>query len=425
MGKTLLILGNGFDLAHGLPTRYSDFLEFSKRVLPIYSFEKKSTEEEAFKQYKCLHLNNKWGEGGKVNPARTFLEYRIEDLFKSRNVNIIPIEGSIQHNQEVHVNERLDKFNEYLKENIWYQYITKLYIGSKMRGENWIDFESEISFMIQRIDEKHESLSQSYMDVRERLIHDDDKCDKTDLFYKICNIAYGGVVDEAVTVRKMRERLFEDLQNLIYAFEIYLTGFVEQITIGKLLPEISKISPDYVISFNYTKTYERQYNGSVPVCHIHGTCERDRKLESNNMVLGIDEYVDGQDRFKRVDFSIFKKFIQRIRNHNDVSYAAWAAEIEKIGTKRRSVGEAVDGKIVRTVDESFSDIYIYGHSLDVTDKDILRRFFMNDAARLHIFAYDKATEGDLISNLLKIMDEDIVIKKSTASPPMIEFITGV
>ena len=24
----LLVVGNGFDLAHGLPTRYSDFLEF-------------------------------------------------------------------------------------------------------------------------------------------------------------------------------------------------------------------------------------------------------------------------------------------------------------------------------------------------------------------------------------------------------------
>ena len=24
----LLVIGNGFDLAHGLPTRYSDFLDF-------------------------------------------------------------------------------------------------------------------------------------------------------------------------------------------------------------------------------------------------------------------------------------------------------------------------------------------------------------------------------------------------------------
>ena len=28
--KIVLILGNGFDLAHGLPTQYSHFLEFCK-----------------------------------------------------------------------------------------------------------------------------------------------------------------------------------------------------------------------------------------------------------------------------------------------------------------------------------------------------------------------------------------------------------
>ena len=31
-GKTILILGNGFDLAHGLPTKYSHFLNFCQRV---------------------------------------------------------------------------------------------------------------------------------------------------------------------------------------------------------------------------------------------------------------------------------------------------------------------------------------------------------------------------------------------------------
>lgn len=29
----ILVLGNGFDLAHGLPTKYADFLETSRRSL--------------------------------------------------------------------------------------------------------------------------------------------------------------------------------------------------------------------------------------------------------------------------------------------------------------------------------------------------------------------------------------------------------
>lgn len=36
-GKTVLILGNGFDLAHGLPTRYSDFLDFCQMVEKFWS----------------------------------------------------------------------------------------------------------------------------------------------------------------------------------------------------------------------------------------------------------------------------------------------------------------------------------------------------------------------------------------------------
>ena len=32
----ILMIGNGFDLAHELPTKYTDFLEFCKRVFPIY-----------------------------------------------------------------------------------------------------------------------------------------------------------------------------------------------------------------------------------------------------------------------------------------------------------------------------------------------------------------------------------------------------
>lgn len=31
----ILVIGNGFDLAHGLPTEYKDFLEFAKVIYQI------------------------------------------------------------------------------------------------------------------------------------------------------------------------------------------------------------------------------------------------------------------------------------------------------------------------------------------------------------------------------------------------------
>lgn len=45
MGKTVLILGNGFDLAHGLPTRYSDFLKFCRATELLYTYSKKKMEK--------------------------------------------------------------------------------------------------------------------------------------------------------------------------------------------------------------------------------------------------------------------------------------------------------------------------------------------------------------------------------------------
>ena len=40
MYKKILILGNGFDLAYDLPTKYKDFLEFCENATLIYSIEK-------------------------------------------------------------------------------------------------------------------------------------------------------------------------------------------------------------------------------------------------------------------------------------------------------------------------------------------------------------------------------------------------
>lgn len=33
----ILVIGNGFDLAHGLPTKYADFLEWVKAEYELYT----------------------------------------------------------------------------------------------------------------------------------------------------------------------------------------------------------------------------------------------------------------------------------------------------------------------------------------------------------------------------------------------------
>ena len=41
----ILLIGNGFDLEHGLPTSYMDFLDFCQRVERIYTLNPEVTPE--------------------------------------------------------------------------------------------------------------------------------------------------------------------------------------------------------------------------------------------------------------------------------------------------------------------------------------------------------------------------------------------
>ena len=39
----ILVIGNGFDLAHGLPTKYGDFLEFIKVIRQVVKVHDKES----------------------------------------------------------------------------------------------------------------------------------------------------------------------------------------------------------------------------------------------------------------------------------------------------------------------------------------------------------------------------------------------
>ena len=431
MSKRILILGNGFDLAHGLPTKYSDFLDFAEWAMKIYTY---ADQPGAAMEY-ADSLFFKWSVGDSANPANHFLREKLTALFKSRAVNVKSVPGKLfAKATSYRVNDRLDLFRDYLEKNVWYEYIKALFVKGKTRGENWIDFESEISYVIEILDNTHTSLADTLYDAQERCKSYEYKVirsiEKTEIFFQICTSVFNDNVtstglNKSILLRSFRKKLYDDLERLILAFEVYLTDFVEDIPIKEKLSVIDDLSPDFIISFNYTKIYEKHYmrqNSNTVICHIHGVCDKNRKPEENNMVLGIDEYLTVDKRSENVDFCIFKKFVQRIRKHNDVTYAAWSNYVEE-AKAGELVAVRTDGdKQIYKVDDGISEIYIYGHSLDVTDKDILRRFLISNRTRIFIYARDKASEGELIANLIRITDEETIIRKSTTNPPMIQFI---
>lgn len=299
-GKTILILGNGFDLAHGLPTKYSHFLDFCRIVDEMQRYIL-CNDEKMINEFKEEWINN-W------ETTTTIKDAFLEEFCKFRNINCTgrrPVISDI---------------GILIEDNIWYRYFIKIYEDSCMKGENWIDFESEIRLIIKIVDENSLALTDYFDDVIEKII-DFPEGQKLKIFKNILKY----YIEPETTVRDFREKAFEDLERLTRALELYLGSFVEKIPINAKIPELENLKPDYVINFNYTDTYERFYKektynkeetyNEVTVYHIHGKVDITRSEEENNMVLGIDEYWTGDKRDEKTSFTIFKKFAQRIQKH--------------------------------------------------------------------------------------------------------------
>ena len=67
------------------------------------------------------------------------------------------------------------------------------------------------------------------------------------------------------------------------------------------------------------------------------------------------------------------------------------------------------------------NLYIFGHSLDVTDRDILRDLILHDNVHTTIFYPDKKELGKKITNLVKVIGQDELIKRTGGSTKTIEF----
>ncbi len=66
-------------------------------------------------------------------------------------------------------------------------------------------------------------------------------------------------------------------------------------------------------------------------------------------------------------------------------------------------------------------LYIFGHSLDVTDRDILQDLILTENVHTTIFYLNKKVLGQQIANLVKVLGQDELIKRTGGSTKTIEF----
>lgn len=389
--QNVLILGNGFDLAHELPTRYIDFMDFCDVIKSIFDkdrdFDKRISKKEKMNLFIKDILTN------------------LNDIHKNSNSA-----DEKDFNDEYFAAKEI---YDCIYNNIWYKYFMELCAEKKIKGENWIDFESEMSFIIQLIDINTHSLLFECYDILDKIkLVDESQKFKIEIFKNVVFYNY----NTRKIMKDFREDLYEHLEQLIRSLELYLSCFAGKLPINTKSLEIEKFNPDFIMNFNYTNTYCRIYNRNKKIFYVHGQCDGKRMSENNNMVLGIDEYWSKEKQDSNVNFTIFKKFAQRIRKMTGSENYSCMQRIKS------HYKEKISRPTHHQFHEMVSSVYIFGHSLDITDKDILFEFLSSDATSVTIFCKDKSTQGELIAKVIEIIGEECLRKKAFHNPSKLKFL---
>ena len=426
----ILLIGNGFDLEHNLPTSYKNFLEFCKRSELVFSCVDTVTKEE----YKRKNLDD-WSADDSIKNA-------LLHAFEERTCKRIP-QSNGMYELEVSTSDSL--FNELhilLNKNAWLNYFSNC---PSYLGDNWIDFETEISRVIKALDSAKKYLS-SHSDILNSKLKDDTIMIAV---LKAASTTLQTVFRNSEAVEGFASFLNKELDKLIRSLEIYISYFVNKISVSRLSPDIEALNPDCVLSFNYSNTYERVYGvgKDIQYGYIHGKADTSKNVASCNMVLGIDEYLIGESKNTELEFLTFKKYYQRIYKSTDNLYLDWVDEIKdgyadyrreiEAAYARNNMPEKLRPRTITRNDRIYTEappmrcpqhtLYIFGHSLDVTDQDVLKMFICNNNVQTKIFYHrknidDKKSLGKIIKNLIGVMGQEELIRKTGGAHKTIEFI---
>lgn len=355
MADMILILGNGFDLAMGRKTSYSDFVEFANKLF----LEK---------------------------------EERLQSFLDNNSIDI-----------------------EKYKDNYYLRFINE---NRSTLGENWCNLEIMISQLAEAIDYFKLNADILYLKDKNslRFIHVDflqgsmvsqenfaSKFFVAKIFYELFDILEWNKLERRVAISELNEKFIYHLELLTALLEIYLSyrDYVD-FEVNKISPvetaldAINNISESSVISFNYTHTPYELFKIPIENTHyIHGEIDLNgSKSTVNTMVFGIED----KENNVNSDLIPYQKYYQRVVKETGNLYEKFF-----ISTKLSEWGAAVSKNII-----------VFGHSVDPLDKEIFEKCFkIADLKRYNyrfIFTYhNESSKRSIIKNLAIILGKDKLV----------------
>ena len=362
MADTILILGNGFDIAMDRETKYTDFIEFEKQLFS--------------------------------NPDEELLEF-----LKAKNISI-----------------------EKYKDNLYLKFINE---NKDTLGDNWSNLEIMISQLADAIMYFKENMKLLYdlSDIhpirksRDSLKNETNFSAKyfiVEVFAPLYSHYEWKFLDRDLVLNKLNYIFIEQLNLLTELLEIYLSYLdyldfeIRRIEAKPTaLDAISDWSNSSVLNFNYTNTSGYLFGTSNEKTHfIHGRIDLDRPFSRiNTMVFGIED----KENDVNSDLIPYQKYYQRVVKET-------GSEFEKFF--RKNYTKENFSTSVRNIPISYvapKNIVVFGHSVDPLDKEIFQKCFSlaenGEYPYRFIFTYfDEQAKRSIIKNLAIILGKEKLVE---------------
>lgn len=364
MAETILILGNGFDIAMGRKTKYTDFIEFEKQLFS--------------------------------NPDEKLLEF-----LKDKNIRI-----------------------EEYRDNLYLKFIHENKDGL---GENWSNLEimiSQLADAIMYFKENNDLLFEvvstgRIWSLEGSLLQEKNYRSKlyiADTFLSLFYEKGWSSLEREVALDELNNEFIRQLDLLIELLEIYLS-YLDYLdfevrgieTSSTALDAISHLSNSSVLNFNYTNTSGHLYGTSEEKTHfIHGRIDLDRTFNRiNTMVFGIED----KENDVNSDLVPYQKYYQRVVKETGIKFEMFFLSsyfVEYLHVQGTEKSFPHDRKAAK-------NIIIFGHSVDPLDKEIFQKSFAlaeegGYPYRFIFTYYDDAAKRSIIKNLAIILGKEKLVE---------------
>lgn len=329
----LIIIGNGFDLAHGLNTSYHDF---------VLNYLKDN----------CIKAINQGLKTSNSQPYRELYHYRNELL----EVTIDRYYDRLQLILDINKTSKLkDLIDLAGKRGISFNYFFKLLEKGvkKFTEYNWVDFEIEYFKELNRIKTKGLNVDRY---IRELNIHFDNFKALLEIYLK----EQQGLLSNSFDIKSLCDCFCEDILDIDVDVE----------TIASQAPERLLF-----LNFNYTNTLEpyiEECNKRIPteINYIHGSVNND----NNPPIFGFGDEFD--KRFKEFEDEGNNELFKHIKSFgylktNHYSDLTRFLEIDKF------------------------QVQIYGHSCGLSDRTMFKEIFEHEnCLSIKLFYHQKEDGSD-------------------------------